>query len=86
MITIALLDRLDARFDAILMNGAAGVNYWPIRKWIDRKRDETGLRPQGGCTKNCEGQRAASVSACVSRLACPARSSRRWTRVASWRT
>lgn len=39
-VTIALLARLDTRMDRIRDNGAAGVNYWPMRKWIDAKRNE----------------------------------------------
>lgn len=44
-ITIALLDRLDARFDAIRDNGAAQsermrADYWTMRQWIDARRHE----------------------------------------------
>lgn len=44
-ITIALLDRLDARFDRIRDNGAARSgqmqrDYWTMRQWIDARRNE----------------------------------------------
>lgn len=39
-ITIALLDRLDARMDRIRDNGATNGSYWPIRQWIDAQRNK----------------------------------------------